>query len=76
MHSIRRVVIVGASVAGGGTGKDLRFIESDGAEQGRLALVGDAGQVTGAVAVGRPKQFRKARRLIEAGAGWAAAESL
>ena len=63
-------------IIGDGSGEEIRFVETDGAEDGYLALVGGPERVAGAIALDRPKQFRKARRLVEAGADWTTASSL
>ncbi|WP_413810748.1 NAD(P)/FAD-dependent oxidoreductase [Streptomyces sp. OE57] len=63
----RRIQIVGE-----GSGEQVRFVDTaDGKNDGYLAFVGGPQRVTGLIAFDRPKQFRKGRRLLEAGADWA-----
>ncbi|MFK0111994.1 NAD(P)/FAD-dependent oxidoreductase [Streptomyces sp. NPDC091217] len=67
----RRIQIIGD-----GRGEQVRFVECDEAGDGCLALVGGPARVTGAIALDRPKQFRRARRLVDAGADWTAVGEL
>jgi 3-phenylpropionate/trans-cinnamate dioxygenase ferredoxin reductase component len=67
----RRIQILGAS-----SDEQVRFLDNGGEDTGYLALVGGRDRVTGAIAFDHPKGFRTGRRLVEAGASWAAVEEV
>lgn len=51
-------------------------MDTGGEDDGYLAFVGGPERVTGLTAFDRPKQFRRGRQLMEAGANWAAVEDV
>lgn len=67
----RRIQILGTS-----SGEQVRFLDTGSEDSGYLAVVGGCDRVTGAIAFDQPKGFRTGRRLVEAGASWAAVEEV